>query len=75
MEVLKSFDDLLHLPYFIGEEQGGNIEPAVMGCEKGWPFLGEMLSYYENRHFRCGESYDMVTLPIIMSQSLKSSYD
>ena len=30
VELLRSFDDLLHLPYFIGEEQGGNIEPAII---------------------------------------------
>lgn len=75
VEVIRSFDDLLHLPYFIGEEQGTNIEPAVIGCEKGWPFLGEMLSYYENRHFIQGEEFDMMVLPIIMSDRIKEFYE
>lgn len=74
VEVLKSFDDLLALPYFIGQEQGGNIEPAVMGCEKGWPLMGEMLDYYKGRHFTTDLGYDMATLPNIMSDSIHVKY-
>lgn len=74
VEVLKSLDDLLNLPYFIGEEQGGNIEPAVMGCEKGWDFLGEMLDYYKGRHFATKDGLDMETLPKIMSNIIRESY-
>ena len=74
VEVLKSFDELLHLPYFIGEEQGGNIELAVMGCEKGWDFLGEMLAYYKERHFLIDDGYDMITLPCIMSEVIRNKY-
>lgn len=75
VEVLKSFDDLLHLPYFIGEEQGTNIEPAVIGCEKGWRFMKEMLDYYENRHFVIDNGFDMKTLPIIMSNMINCRYN
>lgn len=75
VEVLKSFDDLLQLPYFIGEEQGGNIEPAVMGCEKGWEFLGKMLTYYKDRHFITDNACDMLTLPIIMSEEIRKHYE
>lgn len=74
VEVLKSFNDLLQLPYFIGEEQGGNIEPAIIGCEKGWSFLGQMLSYYENRHFIIEGGCDMQTLPAIMSDEIHRHY-
>ena len=36
VEVLKSFDDLLSLPYFIGQEPSETgIEAAVLGFEKG----------------------------------------
>lgn len=75
VEVLKSFNDLLQLPYFIGEEQGGNIEPAIIGCEKGWNFLGQMLSYYKNRHFIVDGEYDMQTLPAIMSEEIRKHYE
>ena len=74
VEVLKSFDDLLHLPYFIGEEQGFNIEPAVIGCEKGWDYLGEMLNYYKDRHFKVDNGYDMLTSPCIMSEEIRKKY-
>lgn len=74
VEVLKSFDELLRLPYFIGKEQGGEIEPAVMGCEKGWPLLKQMLAYYKNRHFKNANGFDMITLPRIMSEEIKRNY-
>lgn len=75
VEVLKPFDDLLHLPYFIGEEQGGNIEPAVMGCERGWKFLDKMLAYYKDRHFFTNNGFDMQTLPVIMSEEIFKHYE
>lgn len=75
VEVLKPFDELLHLPYFIGEEQGGNVEPAVIGCEKGWDFMGRMLSYYKKRHFKNGDAFDMKTLPTIMSSVIAQQYE
>lgn len=75
VEVLKSFDDLLHLPYFIGIEQGSNIEPAVIGCEKRWSLMKEMLLYYKDRHFINGDSLDMQTLPIIMHEKIQELYE
>lgn len=75
VEVLRSFDSLLELPYFIGEEQGGNLEPAVMGCQKGWPFLGKMLEYYKGRHFINESGMDMETLPVIMSKEVCKRYE
>lgn len=36
VEVIKRFDDLLHLPYFVGEEATGDrVEVAAFGAEKG----------------------------------------
>lgn len=52
VEVIKSFDDLLHLPYFVGKEQAGGFEAATMGFEKGHPFFKHMLDYYDGRHFK-----------------------
>lgn len=74
VEVLRNMDALLNLPYFIGKEQGGEIEPAVMGCEKGWPLMKKMLDYYKDRHFKSGRGFDMVTLPCIMSDEIKRNY-
>lgn len=48
VEVLKSFDDLLGLRYFIGKENSGNDwEPAIMGAEAGVPWMREMLRYWK----------------------------
>lgn len=70
VEVLKSFNDLLHLPYFLGEEQNpGAIEAATMGAEKGHPLFKYLLDYYEGRHFvRSDGSLDTRTLPSIMNE-------
>lgn len=76
VEVLKSFDDLLHLPYFIGEEQIPNsIEAATMGAEKGHPLFKYLLDYYEGRHFvRPDGSLDTRTLPSIMNEIINSKF-
>lgn len=69
VEVLKSYDSLLSLPYFMGMESAGFIEAATMGAEALHPFLKKMLDYYENRHFlnKNGEP-DLVVMPeVIMS--------
>ena len=69
VEVLKSYDSLLSLPYFMGMVSAGFIEAATMGAEAHHPFFQKMLDYYENRHFlnKNGEP-DLVVMPeVIMS--------
>ena len=75
VEVLKSFDDLLHLPYFLCYEDGNNSpEVAAFGAEKGNDFIGDLLNYYEGRHFvnRNGEVIkdSVIPLPIIFKRFL-----
>ena len=71
VEVLKSFNDLLDLPYFIGKEQKAHLEPAIMGAEKGWVIMKDMLDYYKDRHFiKSDGTYDMKTMPDIMDELL-----
>lgn len=76
VEILQCFDDLLHLPYFIGEEQIPNsIEAATMGAEKGHPLFKYLLDYYAGRHFvRSDGSLDMRTLPSIMNEIISSKF-
>ena len=48
VEVLKPFDDLLGLRYFIGKENSGNAwEPAILGAEAGIPWMKEMLKWWK----------------------------
>ena len=68
VEVLKSFNTLLNQPQFIGEEAGGDIEAAVMGAEKGLPWIKECLDHYENRSFVKSNGYfDMKPVPLLVN--------
>ena len=47
VEVLKTFDDLLGLKYFIGKENSWNAwEPAILGAEAGVPWMKDMLDWW-----------------------------
>ncbi|MDR1896540.1 MAG: glycosyl transferase [Prevotellaceae bacterium] len=74
VEVLRSFDDLLHLPYFMGFDTTNNIEAAVIGVSVGNEWIGECLKYYNNRTFidKTGK-LDTATLPMIMKGQIERS--
>lgn len=62
--VYKSFDDLLQLPYFIGCDQIGAFEAAVIGAEKGCPWIADILQHYTDRPFiKADGTLDMLPLP------------
>ena len=47
VEVLKPFDDLLGLRYFIGKENSWNVwEPAIIGAEAGIPWMKRMVRWW-----------------------------
>lgn len=71
VEILKSFDDMLDLPYFIGAEKSQIPEAAVIGAEKGCDWIGKCLEYYNNRPFiKEDGSLDINVVPhIIVNQS------
>lgn len=72
VEVLKSFDDLLDLPYFIGAEKAQTPEAAIIGAEKGCDWIKQCLDYYTNRPFVKGDGgLDIKTLPDIMIQQIE----
>lgn len=77
VEVLKSFNDLLHLKYFVGKEKDsrGGIEAATIGAEKGLLWVKQCLDYYKNRSFidKFGE-LQTIELPYIMRQNLSTKY-
>lgn len=52
VEVIKSFNPLLELPYFLGTESEGPIEAAAMGASKGHPLFEMLLNYYDHKSFR-----------------------
>lgn len=77
VEVLKPFDDLLDLPYFLCHEcDRSGIEAAVIGAEKHSPLFKRMVEYYDygKKNFICNDTYDMKTLPKIMESIIQSSF-
>ena len=72
VEVLKSFDNLLDLPYFVGAEKAGTPEAAIMGAEKGCDWIKQCLDYYEGRSFiKSDGSLDIRKLPEIMVEQIE----
>ena len=73
--VYKSFDDLLHLPYFIGQEYTGSFEPAVIGTEPKMPWIKDVLDRYDERAFvKTDGYYDMMPLPEVFFRILAPKY-
>jgi hypothetical protein len=72
VEILKSFNDLLDLPYFIGAEKAQTPEAAIIGAEKGCDWIKQCLDYYNNRTFvKEDGSLDIRKLPEIMDQQIR----
>jgi hypothetical protein len=75
VEVVKSFDDLLHLPYFACEEGGNIVEAGAFGAVKGQDWIKDCLDYYDNRSFiKEDDTLDTWPLPQIMMQQIKKKY-
>lgn len=71
----KSFDDLLHLPYFLGEDVVNCFEPAIIGAEKGCLWIKQVLGRYEDIPFiNADGSYNMRGLPIVFHDRLTPKY-
>ncbi|MES2278376.1 MAG: glycosyltransferase [Bacteroidota bacterium] len=62
--VYRSFDPLLKLPYFIGEDYTHRFEPAIIGAEKGNSWIKLCLDHYSERNFvKDDGSFDTLPLP------------
>ncbi len=73
--VYKSFDDLLDLPYFIGQDYTGTFEAAVIGAEKGMSWIGYILQQYKDKVFiQPDGNYDMLPLPHVFFKILYPKY-
>jgi len=79
VEVLKPFDDLLALPYFIGEVPFGSNkdipEPAIFGAEKDCCWVKNCLNYYKERNFvKKDNQLDLTPITAIFHYILKKKY-
>lgn len=77
VEVLKRFDDLLDLPYFIGEEAySSRCEIAAFGAEKGCQWIKRCMDYYKDRHFILKDgSFDMKPMPDVINDLFNVDYN
>lgn len=77
VEVIKRFDDLLHLPYFIGKEAiGDRVEVAAFGAEKGTLWVKQCLDYYEGKHFKLPDgSLNINIIPEIVHEVISRHYE
>lgn len=78
VEVLKSFNHLLDLPYFMGQEPRKDdlpirVEPAIIGANKGCSWIRDCMDYYINRHFVNDNIYDMRVLPDVIGEVLENN--
>lgn len=75
VEVRKSFDNLLDLPYFMGVDSQNKIEAAVIGTEPHNQWIFECLKYYDSKDFVMQDGHlNTKTLPLIMEQQIKSKW-
>ena len=76
VEVFKSFDDLLELPYFIGgEAYDSRWEIAAFGAEKACRWVRHCLDYYKDRHFVMEDGcLDMKPMPDVLKEVISKNY-
>lgn len=77
VEMLKPFDDLLQLPYFLcAENEAHRFEAAVIGAKPGLKWMKDCLDYYKHRSFvnLFGE-YRQAVLPYVMERQLEKKYE
>lgn len=77
VEVLKPYDDLLDLPYFIGQEKTpSGIEAATIGFTPGHSLIKQLLDRYDNRSFiKSDGSLDMEPIPYIIRRYIDAQYE
>lgn len=76
VEVLKSFDDLLRLPYFLCQENSPQgVEAAIIGAEAKTPWVMECLRYYEGKPFISDEGKEQTqVLPSILKKCIDEHF-
>lgn len=74
VEVLKSLDDLLHLPGFSGFESDTEVPTGIMACEKNNEWAKEQLDYYNLKHFiKADGTTDLTSNVQIISASMEAN--
>lgn len=75
VQVLRAFDDLLILPYFIGMEKTKRIlEAAILGVQKECVWISDVFAYYQNKTFAIEDKNSERPLPEIILEILVAKY-
>ena len=76
VEVLKSFNDLLQFPYFIGKENTpAGVEAATLGFEPQHPLIKKMLEHYDGRSFvKDDGTFEDRPLPCIFREVIERDF-
>lgn len=73
--VYKSFNDLLVLPYFIGQDFVGAFEPAIIGAQRGLDWIKKIMNYYNDKDFiNPNGSLNIKNLPVVFFEQLFPHY-
>lgn len=72
VELVKNLDDFLKNQAFSGFESSNSIPTGIMASEKNFKLFGDLLKYYENRHFiNADGSYDITTNTVTITEMCK----
>ena len=72
VELVKNLDDFLKNHAFSGFESSNSIPTGIMASEKHFKLFGDLLKYYENKHFLNDDgSYDTTTNTVTITQMCK----
>ena len=76
VEVIRSFNKFLNLPYFVcSEAVPTSVELAAFGAEKGTAWVKDAMEYYEGRAFvQDNGERAMTPMPIVMGEHLRKKY-
>lgn len=73
--VYKSFNNLLKLPYFIGQDFVGAFEPAIIGAQKGLNWIKKVMDFYTDRDFvNQNGTLNIKNLPVVFFEQLYPHY-
>ena len=76
VEVIRSFNKFLNLPYFVcSEAVPTSVELAAFGAAKGTAWVKDAMEYYEGRAFvQDNGERAMTPMPIVMGEHLRKKY-
>lgn len=74
VEIMRSLNDLLDLPYFIGFDSQNMLEAAIIGAPKGTKWIYDCLTYYNDKTFiKANNELALTTLPCIMREQIEKT--